>query len=195
MARADESWLRQLLDRNQAFQAGIDLSNLPTTRTPGRQGLVTCMDPRVNLDALGIEPFGADGSGTSDVRVIRTIGGMAEDRSLVVGIHLAGIREIAFVMHTDCGCSLAKAKIDVIAENLGGDLPPRDFDTFRSSVGEPFVENLISYLKAFDDPYDAVQREIQSVRAKPFVPDDIILHGLVYDLESAELHVVVDGYA
>lgn len=195
MTSPDERWLNQLLHRNQAFRAGIDVDSLPVTRTPGSCGLVTCMDPRVNLDALGIEPFGTDGSGTSDVRVIRTIGGMAEDRSLVIGIHLAGIREMAFVMHTDCGCSLAKAKINVIAENLTGNLPSADLDAFRNSVGEPFVDNLISYLKAFDDPYDAVRREVETVRAKPFVPDDIILHGLVYDLESANLDVVVDGYA
>ena len=120
---------------------------------------------------------------------------MAEDRSLVIGIHLAGIREFAFVMHTDCGCSLAKVKIDVISESLGGNLPSDDFNSFRNSVGEPFVDNLVDYLKAFDDPYIAVQREIESVRAKPFVPDDTILHGLVYDLETANLNVVVDGYS
>ena len=195
MANSENSWLHHLLDRNEAFRAGTEPENLPTTRTPGRYGLVTCMDPRVNPDALGIEPFGEDGSSTSDVRVIRTIGGMAEDRSLVIGTHLAGIREFAFVMHTDCGCSLAKAKIDVIAENLGGNLPSYDFNCFRSSVGEPFVDNLIDYLKAFDDPHIAVQREIESVRAKSFVPDDMILHGLVYDLETANLNVVVDGYS
>ena len=76
------------------------------------------MDPRINLNACGIEPFAPDGAGLSEVRVIRTIGGMAEDRSLIVGIHLAGIREIAFVMHTDCGNCLAKA--EVTGSNLVG---------------------------------------------------------------------------
>ena len=194
MANTDERWLQHLLHRNKAFRGGIDPGNLPVSRTPGRCALVTCMDPRVNLDALGIDPFGTDGSGTSDVRIIRTIGGMAEDRSLIIGIHLAGIREMAFVMHTDCGCSLAKAKIDVIADNLAGNLPSGDYDAFKETVGEPFADNLVAYLKAFDDPYDTVQREIEDVRRKPFVPADMILHGLVYDLETAELNLVVDGY-
>ena len=182
------SWLDQILSANARFQRVNDADSLPTARTPGRAAVVTCMDPRINLAALGIDP-----AGESDVRVIRTIGGMAEDRSLIVGIHLAGIREFAVVMHTDCGNCLAKAKIGTIVENITG--LPEGGGAWRGSLGEPFAERLIDYLKAFDDPYVAVTREVESIRSKPFVPDDVIVYGLVYALESGALDLVVDGYA
>ena len=184
----------QLLTRNAAFRRGIAVDRLPVARSPGRFALVTCMDPRINPAALGIESFAADGSGSSDVRVIRTIGGMAEDRSLLIAIHLAGVREIAFVMHTDCGNRLAKARIDTILESLRTHMRERDYDEFRAEIGAPMPDKLIAYLKAFDDPRAAVSREVVSVRSKPFVPDEVRLHGLVYELESARLDVVVDGY-
>ncbi len=195
MSEQSERWLDRLRERNDAFQRGIDIDKLPVARSPGRFALITCMDPRINLTALGIEPFAPDGAGVSEVRVIRTIGAMAEDRSLIVGIHLAGIREIAWVMHTDCGNCLVKAKIDKVVESLSTRIDQADYSDFRASIGEPFPDKLIEHLKAFDDPRQAVRQEVDRVRRKPFVPNDMVLHGLVYELETGRLEVVVDGYA
>lgn len=187
-------WLDSLVERNRSFAARADKDSLPVARTPGRVALITCMDPRVNPEALGIDPFGSSGQGTSDVRVIRTIGGMAEDRSLIIGIHLAGIKEFAVVMHTDCGNCLAKQRIDKIADSLQATMSPKDFGSFRDRLGAEWPASLIHHLKAFEDPRDAVQQEIASIRNKPFVPKDVIVHGLVYTLETASLEVIVNGY-
>jgi len=194
MSQSEDCWLDQLLSRNAAFREGLDPRRLPVTRTPGRFGLITCMDPRINPAALGIAPFGAGGAGTSSVRIIRTIGAMAEDRSLIVAIHLAGVREFAIVMHTDCGNCLAKAKIGTIADSLRETMAPQDHATFQESLAAPYRRGLLDFLKAFDDPYQAVAQEVATIRAKAFVPHDVILHGLVYDLATAKLDLVVDGY-
>lgn len=194
MSEPCERWLDQLQSRNRAFASRIQAEKLPVARAPGRFALVTCMDPRINPEALGIAPFGPQGSGYSDVRVIRTIGGMAEDRSLMVAIHLAGVSEVAIVMHTDCGNRLAKVKIDSIEESLERNLTESSRREFAAQIGEPFRENLVAYLKAFDDPRDAVRREVETVRRKAFVPANVIVHGLTYELATAKLSVVVDGY-
>ena len=191
---ADQQWLDILLSRNATFRKQIDPKVLPVARTPGRVGLITCFDPRVNLDALGIEPFDQNGGGKSDVRVIRTIGAMAENRSLIVGIHLAGIREFAVVMHTDCGNCLAKQRINKITDSLEGSMDMEEYRHFRAKVGEPWPASLVDYLKAFDDPKEAVKREVASIRAKTIVPRNVILHGLVYTLDTGQLEVVVNGY-
>jgi carbonic anhydrase len=192
---ADDSWLGTLLSRNAAFVNGIEANNLPVTRTPGRTALITCMDPRINLDALGVEPFDANGGGRSDVRVIRTIGAVAEDRSLIVGIHLAGIKELAIVMHTDCGNCLAKQRIDKIASSLEATMSGGEFQSLRAHVGVPWPQKLAEYLKAFDDPREAVRREVAAIRTKPIVPSDVTVHGLIYTLETGKLEVIVNGYA
>ena len=189
------SWMDQIREGNATFRGRIDPNKLPVARTPGSVAVITCMDPRVNLEALGIPGFSGDGEGVSSVRVIRTIGGMAEERSLVVGLFLAGIREIAVVMHTDCGCCLAYSKIDTIVENMRKRLTADQFEQYRAEVGEPFTENLRARLKAFEDPREAVQREVASIRALAYVPPDLTVHGLLYELASGRVEVVVDGTA
>ncbi|MDP6180449.1 MAG: hypothetical protein QGG48_11205, partial [Desulfatiglandales bacterium] len=106
------NWLDIILEENGKFKKGLDTDALPKEREPYPYGVVTCMDPRVNLAAAGVPAFLSTGEIQSQVRIIRTLGGIADKRSLVVGIHLAGLKEIAVIMHTDCGCSLAYSKID-----------------------------------------------------------------------------------
>ena len=152
------------------------------------------MDPRVNLEAIGIPGFDQNGEGASTVRIIRTLGGMADDRSLLVGIFLAGVREITIVMHTDCGGCLAYENIDVIADNLRNRLSADRFAVFQSEIGEPFRDNLRHYLKAFQRPEEALEREISRIRQLPFIPQELIIHGVIYELASGNIQVLVNGY-
>ena len=167
---------------------------LPVQRTPGSVGVITCMDPRVNLEAIGIPQFGLNGESDSPIRVVRTIGAMPEARSLIIGTFLAGIREFVVLMHTDCGCCLAFSKVDTIIENLKRRLSPSKFERFHADIGDPFRENLIKWLKAFEDPRQAVREEIDNLRTLSFVPDDVVFHGLLYNLDSGKVEVVVNGY-
>ena len=99
MSQGEDRWLVHMLSRNSAFRAGLDPQELPVARTAGRFGLITCMDPRINTTALGIAPFAAGTAATSTVRIIRTIGAMAEDRnpstSEVIGFVPEDGREVA----------------------------------------------------------------------------------------------------
>ena len=187
-------WLDSIIDENRRFRAKIRTEALPVKRTPGSVGVITCMDPRVNLEAIGIPQFGTNGESESPVRIVRSIGAMSESRSLVIGTFLAGIREFAILMHTDCGCCLAFSKVDIIIENLRKRLSPPKFEQFQAEVGEPFRENLIRWLKAFEDPREAVRDEIAAMRKLSYVPDDVMFHGLLYDLGSGAVEVVVNGY-
>ena len=185
--------ITDMLAANDRFRERIDVAKLPK-RAPEPLAVITCMDPRVNLDAIGIPPFSADGEGHSDIRIIRSIGAMAEPRSLVIGMFLAGIREFVVLMHTDCGCCLAHGKIDTIIENMAGRLDSAEYETFKNRIGEPFRAELMTWLKVFEDPREAIQREIADIRSRPFVPDDVVLHGLLYDTATGAVEVVVNGY-
>jgi len=134
--------LDSILKKNEDFRKRIDEQHLPANREPCPYAVITCMDPRVNLESVGVLPFFKNGEIGSQVRIIRTLGGIAENRSLVVGIFLAGFKEIAILMHTDCGCSLAYSKIDQIIENMQENLSPAHWEKFKKSIGEPLVENL-----------------------------------------------------
>lgn len=189
------TWLAEIREANENFRKNVDMDILPVQRQACPYAVVTCMDPRVNLAAVGIQPFGADGALNSQVRVIRTLGGIADDRSLVVGIHLAGFKEIAVVMHTDCGGSLAYTMIDPLVQNMRTSLAPAQWTLFKEQIGDPLRERLREWLHAFQNPHQAVRKEVDAINAYPFAPASLIVHGLVYDLTSGAIDVVVDGYA
>ena len=193
MNATQSSWLEQITLANQTFRARIQPEQLPVARIPG-QAVITCMDPRVNLEAIGIPPFEESGAGSSAVRIIRTLGGIAENRSLIVGIYLAGFREIVVMMHTDCGGCLAYSKMDVIVENMQQRLSPAAFQAWQSQIGDPFTGKLREYLHAFQEPRAALEQEIARIHALPFIPDDLIVHGLLYELQSGKIEIIVNGY-
>lgn len=188
------NWLETIVHENERFRQRVSLDNLPVQRTPGSLAVITCMDPRVNLEAIGIPRFTSQGEGKSSVRIIRTIGAMAEPRSLVIGNFLAGIREVVVLMHSDCGCCLAFSKVDTIIENMNKELSASQLQEFKTEIGEPFRENLIDWLKVFEDPREAVKKEIDSIKSLPFVSEKMIFHGLVYEISTGKVEVVVNGY-
>lgn len=194
MNEVDSCWLDMILSENTKFRARVGPDKLPAQRMPGTFAVITCMDSRVNLEAIGIPQASAAGEITSSIRIIRTIGAMAESRSLIVGIFLAGIREIAIVMHTDCGCCLAYSKIDTIVSNLEKNLTEVQLQTFRESIGEPFRENLRKWLRAFEDPREALKREVAELKSLSFMPQQLVIHGLLYELASGNIDLVVNGY-
>jgi carbonic anhydrase len=187
------TWIESITEANKLFVERIDSDQLPVERPPGQFVVVTCMDPRVNLEAIGISPFQANGSLGSATRVIRTLGGIPEARSLVVGLHLAGIQEVAILMHSDCGAMAAWNRANVLLENLQANLGP-SFEQFAELAGGSDVDSLRVWLRAFDDPRRAVVREVERLRAEPFIPPATPIHGLVFDLASGEVEVVINGY-
>lgn len=194
MATQGIAWLDTLLEANAAFQQRLHVDKLPIQRQPYPAAIITCMDPRVNLEAFGISPFTAEGAAQSQVRVIRTVGAMSDSRSLIIGIHMAGFQEIALIAHTDCGGSLAFDRIDAIISHMQSTLRAEQWRSMQAHVGEPFRANLMQMLKVFQDPREAVKAEISALRQQPFIPDDLIVHGLPYDLATGRLDVVVNGY-
>ncbi len=194
MGGHEKRWLDEIVEANETFRGRVDIERLPTAGEPCPYAVVTCMDPRVNLAAVGVPPFKANRESQSQIKVIRTLGGMADKRSLVVGIHLAGFKEVAIIMHTDCGCSVAYSKIDVLIENMKTNLSPERWLKVKAQIGEPFSEELVRWLRAFQDPREAVKKEVETVKSCPFVPDHLVVHGLLYDLSSGGIEVVVNGY-
>jgi carbonic anhydrase len=73
-------------------------------------------------------------------------------------------------------------------------LSSQAFEAFRQEIGEPFGERLRDHLKAFEDPRLAVQQEVESIYSLPFAPADLVVHGLVYDLGSGSIEVIINGY-
>lgn len=178
-----EPWLERIVTANREFVTRFDAEDVATALVPGR-AVITCMDPRVDLAAIG----------SATVRVIRTAGALSEERSLILALYFADVTELVVLMHTDCGCCVTPDTVGPIVERMEARLTADAMRRFRSEVGEPFRERLVRRLRGFDDVRAAVEREVAAIRAFPYVPSDLIVHGLVYTVATGRVDVVVDGY-
>jgi carbonic anhydrase len=164
-----------LLDRNRHFAAAglpADLQLFPKLQTI----VISCVDPRVDPSTiLGLE--------LGDALVIRNLGGRFTPDALQT---MAGLRAIAQVEgatpgpdwnlvvlhHTDCGITRLGDHTDLLAAVFGID--PAELET-----------------KAVTDPRAAVAADVATIKANPFLPAAFLVSGLVYDVTTGLIDVVI----
>jgi carbonic anhydrase len=172
--------LDDILAHNARFVAEREQ---PVSRAPARKiALFTCMDTRL-VDFL--EP--ALGLRRGDAKLIKNAGNTIVDptggviRSLVVAVHALGCEAILVVGHRDCGM----AEIDV--EDLQARMIARGVPAEAISALRP---GLAEWLGAFRDPDENVRRVVGQIRQNPLIPDDVPVHGLMFDPASGRLDVL-----
>lgn len=159
----------QFVKKNRSFAEGFDKGNLPM---PPAKGIVvlTCMDARLHpAKFLGLE--------IGDAHVIRNAGGRASDdalRSLIISSRLLGTREYAVIHHTDCGM------LTFSNEDLRGKLQA---ETGKDASNIDFLP--------FSDLEKSVRDDVARIKDNPFIPEDVVVSGWVYDVKSGQLREVV----
>ena len=164
-----------LTARNHRFAASgrhAGLQMFPRLQTI----VVGCVDPRVDPAAvLGIE--------LGDALVIRNVGGRFTPDTLQTMAALRMIAEaegagpgpgwnLIVLHHTDCGITRLDEHADLLANVLG--------------VGPGGLA-----AKAVGDPVAAVAADVAAIRANPFLPATFVVSGLVYDVATGLVDVVV----
>jgi carbonic anhydrase len=175
--------LDSMLERNKDFAAqqsatGTLMPSLPRALPNVKAIIIGCADPRVDpAHVLGIKP--------GEAVVIRNIGGRIT-AGLLEQLGLLGrIGEVAgeipggggefhiiVVQHTDCGIT-----------RLAGD-PAMLTHYFQIQEGE-------LKKKAVTDPRAAVVVDVVSLRAVPELPGEWLISGLVYDVATGLVEIVV----
>ena len=178
MSNLDTMLERKRLFAAQQSRANTLMPSLPRALPNVKAIIIGCADMRVDpAHVLGIKP--------GEAVVIRNIGGRITPGLLqqlgllgrigqVAGEVPGGGGEfhIVVLQHTDCGIT-----------RLAGN-PAMLADYFQVQEGE-----LTS--KAVTDPRAAVATDVASLRAIPALPDDWLVSGLVYDVRSGLVEVVV----
>jgi len=177
------STLENLLERNKEFAAqqtaaGTLMPSLPKALPDVKAVIIGCADMRVDpVHVLGLRP--------GEAVVMRNIGGRITP-GLIEQLGLLGrIGEVAaaipggggefhliVLQHTDCGIT-----------RLAGD-PAMLAQYFR--VPEADVK-----AKAVTDPRAAVALDVAALRAIPALPGSWLISGLVYDVATGRVEVVV----
>jgi carbonic anhydrase len=177
------STLDHLLQRNKDFAAqqsaaGTLMPSFPRAVPNIKAIIIACADMRADpAHVLGIKP--------GEAVVLRNIGGrftpgLLEQLGLVgrigavAGAILGGSGEFHLIVmqHTDCGIS-----------RLAGD-PAMLAHYFQIQEGELKT-------KALTDPRAAVTGDVAALRAIPVLPGPWLLSGLVYDVATGLVEVVV----
>jgi carbonic anhydrase len=177
------SSLDSMLERNQDFAAqqsaaGTLMPSLPRAMPNVKAIIIGCADMRVDpVHVLGITP--------GEAVVIRNIGGritpgLLEELGLlgrigeVAGEAPGGGGEFHLIVlhHTDCGIT-----------RLAGD-PAKLAHYFQ-------VQEADLKAKAVTDPHAAVAVDVALLRAIPVLPGEWLISGLVYDVATGLVEIVV----
>ena len=159
------SYFEQFMQANQAYVALHGKLNLPL-KPKTRVAIVTCMDSRLHVaQALGLA--------LGDAHILRNAGGrVTEDmiRSLVISQQQMGTREIVVLHHTDCGAQTFNNEDfqEHLKRELGVDVSGKDFLPFQ-------------------DVEESVREDMKLLRECPLIPDDVIISGAVYDVDTGRM--------
>lgn len=162
------SYFENFLKANQAYvelHGDLHLSIKPKTKV----AIVTCMDSRLHVaPALGLA--------LGDAHILRNAGGrVTEDmiRSLVISQQQMGTREIVVLHHTDCGAQTFNNEDfqEHLKCELGVDVSGQDFLPFQ-------------------DIDESVREDMKLLRECPIIPDDVIISGAVYDVDTGSMREI-----
>ena len=94
-------------------------------------------------------------------------------RSLVISQQQMGTREIVVLHHTDCGAQTFQNEEfqEHLKTELGVDVSGQDFLPFQ-------------------DVEESVREDMQLLRESPLIPDDVVISGAVYDVDTGSMREV-----
>ncbi len=164
-----------LAERNRSFAATRSrngLTMLPQLKTI----VIGCVDPRV-------DPAHVLGLALGDAAVIRNVGGRVTPATLqtmamlrlLAGADRAPDSAWSLVLlhHTDCGMKHLAAYPDLLAAHFG--IAADELDS-----------------KHISDPYESVRSDVAALKGNPFLPPELLVSGLVYDVTSGLVERLVE---
>lgn len=173
--------LEEILEANKEFVDNfepVSLGHLPEKKV----AILTCMDCRLTgflPNALGI--------GRGDAKIIRNAGNtiVGEDaiRSIAAAIYSLGCEEVLVVGHTECG--MAHANPDAVkSKMIEMGIDEADIDA---------VGDLATWIGAIPGEEQNVLETVETIKNHPLISSQIPIHGLIMDITTGEVEVLIDG--
>lgn len=162
------SYFDNFIKANQAYVDLHGTAHLPL-KPKTRVAIVTCMDSRLHVaPALGLA--------LGDAHILRNAGGRVTDdviRSLVISEQQLGTSEIVVLHHTDCGAQTFTNTefTEQLKRDLAVDAGDQDF-------------------LPFTDIEESVREDIALLKNSPLIPEDIIISGAIYDVDTGRVREV-----
>ena len=158
------------MQANQDYARTFEERDQPDKHPAKHVAVLACMDCRIQVEEiLGLNP--------GDAHILRNAGGIVTDdvvRSLILSYRFLGTREIVVINHMECG--LLVLFDDQLRKELA-------LETGRDKGDIKFY--------GFLDLESNLQSQVQKIKESPFMPQHIVVHGLIYDVRTGLLQRVV----
>ncbi|MSS08040.1 carbonic anhydrase [Clostridium sp. WB02_MRS01] len=179
--------INEILKFNKEFVENKGYVKYITNKFPDKKvAIVSCMDTRLTEllpMALGIK--------NGDAKIIKNAGGVISHpfgsamRSLLIGIYELDVKEILVIGHTDCGARHTDSK-KIIEKMKQRGIEQKNIDLVKY-----YGIDLDSWLGGFKDLDLSIKNSVELIRNHPFVPEEIMIYGLVIDSVTGELRKVI----
>jgi len=179
--------INEILKFNKEFVENKGYVKYITNKFPDKKvAIVSCMDTRLTEllpMALGLK--------NGDAKIIKNAGGIISHpfgsamRSLLIGIYELDVKEILVIGHTDCGARHTDSK-KIIEKMKQRGIEQKNIDLVKY-----YGINFDSWLGGFKDLDLSIKKSVELIRNHPFVPEEIMIHGLVIDSVTGELRKVI----
>jgi carbonic anhydrase len=160
----------QVLNRNKRYSETFTQAGLPGRPPKLKLAVVSCLDCRLHVSKLlGIE--------LGDAHIIRNAGGIVTDdvlRSFIISYHIGGTREFMIINNTKCG--MMTFKDEELMERL-----------IKETGKKPDTP---STFYTFTNLEENVRQQIAKVRSHPWIPENVIVRGFIYDVDTGKLSEV-----
>lgn len=179
--------INEILKFNKEFVENKGYVKYITNKFPDKKvAIVSCMDTRLTEllpMALGIK--------NGDAKIIKNAGGVISHpfgsamRSLLIGIYELDVKEILVIGHTDCGARHTDSK-KIIEKMKQRGIEQKNIDLVKY-----YGIDFDSWLGGFKDLDLSIKKSVELIRNHPFVPEEIMIYGLVIDSVTGELRKVI----
>jgi len=146
--------------------------------------VVACMDERIPVEeVLGLT--------LGDAQVFRNAGGKMTDdviRSAALTTNFFETDEIIVLNHTDCEMMSAsnEAVVEGLEATAGGDLSDVPLDPALPDLGIGDAD-VADWVRMTDDIDVVCAKQVEYLEEHELVPDEVSVHGYVYEVESGHL--------
>lgn len=147
--------------------------------------VLTCMDERLPIEEiLGIEP--------GDAHIFRNAGGLVTDdviRSAALTLNFFNSKEIIVVNHTECGMMTANGQeiVNGLVDKRNVDIQKVPLDPSLPELTFNDPKAIEKWFRTFDNVDDVTVAQVEYLRNHPLIPDDTIINGYIYEVESGQL--------
>jgi len=165
-------------ERYQIANEMCDISKVPSNNL----AIVTCMDTRL-VEFLEQ----ATGIKRGEAKIIKNAGNIIAGnfgetiRSIIISIFELNVKEIMVIGHHDCGMSSTTSK------GLRRKMLERGISEHAILAIEGEFEE---WVDAYHDPQKNALNVVNTIKSSPFIPRDILVHGLLFCPNRGELEVL-----